>query len=52
MTDNKVIPLNTPAEDALQSVLKAGAQQLLSKAVETELESLLAQYDSLIVNGK
>ena len=52
MSDSKVIPLNTPAEDSLNEVLKRGAQQLLAKAVEAEVTELLAQYSGLQFEGR
>lgn len=52
MTDSTVIQLNSPAEDALQEVLKKGAQQLLAQAVEVELLSLLSRYEDQTIDGK
>ena len=37
MTDSHVIQIKTPEADALNELLKQGAQQLLAKAVEAEL---------------
>jgi len=45
MVDSNVLQLNTPAEDALNEVLKRGAQRLLAKAVEAELARILHQLD-------
>ena len=45
MSDSKV-------EDPLHEVLKRGASELLAKAVEAELNTLLTQYGSLEINGK
>lgn len=52
MSDSNVVQINTPAEDALGELLKQGAQQLLSKAIEAELAELLSKYESLQVGGK
>ena len=52
MNDSNVFQLNTPAEDALNEVLKYGAQTLLAKAIEAELEQLLTKYADLHVDGK
>ena len=49
-TDNNIYSLETP-ENPLESLLKAGAQQLLSKAIEAELQQLLEQYDDQTVEG-
>ena len=47
MKDDNVVALQTPAQDVLSEILKAGAQQLLAQAVEAEVETLLADYQSL-----
>ena len=52
MTDNNVISLASPATDSLNEVLKQGAQQLLSQAIEAEVQSLLAGFAELKVSGK
>ncbi|MBL4869070.1 MAG: hypothetical protein JKY67_22120 [Pseudomonadales bacterium] len=44
MTDNNVVSLHAPAQDALTEILKAGAQKLLAQAIEAEVESFLASY--------
>jgi len=49
-TDNNIYSLETP-ENPLESLLKAGAQQLLTKAIEAELQQLLEQYDAQMVEG-
>ncbi len=51
MTDSKVIQLNSPVADSLNEVLKRGAQQLLTKAVEAEVTELLDQYSALKDQG-
>jgi transposase-like protein len=52
MSDSKVIQLNRPVEDPLHEVLQRGARELLAKAVEAELNTLLTQYAPLEINGK
>ena len=52
MSDSKIIQLNKPVEDPLHEVLQQGARELLAKAVEAELNTLLTQYASLEINGK
>ena len=52
MSDSKIIQLNKPVEDPLHEVLQRGAKELLAKAVEAELNTLLTQYASLEINGK
>lgn len=47
MKNDNVFALNSPVQDALSEVLKAGAQKLLAQAVEAELELLLAEYRQL-----
>lgn len=50
MDQDNVIPISNPQEsntDALTAVLRQGAQQLLTKALEAEIESLLSQYTHL-----
>ncbi len=54
MDQNNVIPISNPQEsstDALTAVLRQGAQQLLTKALEAEIESLLSQYSHLKDQG-
>ena len=52
MTDSKVIGIKAPEADALNDVLKQGAQALLRKAVEAEVAELLAEYRDVTVDGK
>ena len=52
MNDDNVFQINKPVQDALQEILKRGAQELLAKAVEAELSQLLSQYADLTVEGK
>ena len=49
---NVVIQLKTPAADGLTELLRQGAQQLLAKAIEAELEHMLESYSDLQVDGK
>ena len=51
MTDSKIISLNKPEQDPLNALLKQGAQQLLAKAIESELADLLTQYSEHLVDG-
>src|SRR5271155_1501741 len=54
MKQNNVISISNPQEttaDALTSILRQGAQQLLAKALEAEIETLLAQYSHLQDQG-
>jgi putative transposase len=51
MTDNNISQLHKPEPiDLLQQVLKQGAQQLLAKAIETEVQLLLDANKSLMTN--
>lgn len=55
MIKNSVIPFKNPEkiEDPLTDILKAGATQLIQKAVEAELQVLLEQYQGILTeNGK
>ena len=54
MTDNNVSQLHKPEPiDILQKVLKQGAQELLAKAIEVEVQHLLATNQSLLTqDGK
>lgn len=52
MSDSKIVQLNKPVKDPLHEVLQRGARELLAKAVEAELNTLLTQYASLEINGK
>ena len=52
MTKNdNVISLETPV-NPLEALLKQGAQELLSQAIEAELAVLLAQYQDETINGQ
>jgi len=54
MKENNVVSISNPAEkveDALSSVLRQGAQDLLSKAIELEVESFLLDYQDLRSEG-
>ncbi len=51
MKDNNIVSLKTPIENSLEALLKQGARDLLSTAIEAELGSLLAQYEHLTVAG-
>ncbi|MBT6945898.1 MAG: IS256 family transposase [Candidatus Marinimicrobia bacterium] len=50
MKNDNVISLETPAkdEDLLTNMLRQGAQELLTKAVQAELTEFLAQYQDVI----
>lgn len=51
MKKDTVLPFIRPEEnvrDVLTTVLRQGAQELLMKAVEEEVQSLLTQYSSLV----
>lgn len=52
VNDNNVISLASPATVPLNEVLKQGAQQLLSQAIEAEVQSLLAGFADVKVSGK
>lgn len=52
MTDTIVSELYRPTEDALTEVLKRGAEELLTKAVEAELARLLGDHRDLKVDGR
>ena len=48
MSQNKIIELKKPgefSEDPLTELLRNGARQLISDAVEAELQELLNQYE-------
>lgn len=47
MTNDNIVALDSPVQDALSEVLKAGAQKLLAQVVEAEVELLLAEYRQL-----
>jgi len=51
MTDNNISSLHKPEPiDLLQQVLKQGAQQLLAKAIESEVQLLLETHNTLITD--
>ena len=52
MSDSNVIQLNSPVEDVLQAILKKGAQELLAKAIEEEVATLLSNYKDQRIEGK
>lgn len=52
MTDTIVSGRYRPTEDALTEILKRGAEELLTKAVEAELARLLGDYRDLKVDGR
>jgi hypothetical protein len=52
MNKSNVVELKAPAKDALGELLKEGARQLLSQAIEAEVAELLAQYAGQTVDGK
>ena len=45
-------PAGQPAEDPLTDLLRQGARQLITQAVEAELQTFLKQYDDLKHEGK
>lgn len=52
MTDTTVSKIKSPVEDALTEVLRRGAEELLSKAVEAEVARLLERYQDVKFEGK
>jgi putative transposase len=50
MKNDNVIPLETPAknEDLLTHLLRQGARELLTKAVQAELTEFLSQYEDVV----
>ncbi len=52
MTDNNIVQPKTPIKNALEEIIKQGAQQLLAKAVETEVSALLEKYEDITIDGK
>lgn len=51
MTDTNISQLHKPEPiDVLQQVLKQGAQQLLAKAIESEVQELLAAHHSTVTD--
>lgn len=51
MKDNNIVSLKTPLENPLEALLKQGARDLLSAAIEAEVGSLIEQYAHLTVSG-
>ena len=49
MSKDNVISLENPAEnkDLLSSLLRSGARELITKAVQTELTEFLSQYQDM-----
>jgi len=56
MEENKIELVKTPAEktekDALTELLRIGAKELISKAVEAELEEMLSHYPEKLADGR
>ncbi len=52
MNHSNVVALTSPTSDSLGELLKQGAQQLLAKAIEAELQELLACYVDVKIDGK
>ncbi|MBT5230725.1 MAG: IS256 family transposase, partial [Methylococcales bacterium] len=52
MKDNNIVPLKSPTPDTLGELLKRGAQELLAKAIESELAELLSSYNDELIDGK
>ena len=54
MNNNNVVALSQPEviNDPLTELLRKGAKELISKAVEVELNELLAQFDDVKIDGK
>ena len=54
MANNNVVTLEQPEaiNDPLTELLRNGAKQLISKAVEAELSELLAQFSDVKIDGK
>ena len=51
MTNDNIVALNTPAQDVLSELLKTGAQQLLTQAIEAEVATLIAQHRGLMTES-
>ncbi|MCF6226839.1 MAG: hypothetical protein L3J22_11150 [Xanthomonadales bacterium] len=51
MKDNNSVSLKTPLENPLEALLKQGARDLLSAAIDTVLVSLLEQFNYLMQAG-
>lgn len=55
MRDDNIIPLKQPEEssvDVLTELLRNGAKELVSQAINAELEELLSQYSEKKIDGK
>ena len=52
MTDNNIVPLKAPTENALEELLKRGARDLLAAAIEAEVAGLIESYSGLKAAGK
>jgi transposase-like protein len=50
MSNDNIVRFKTPTEDSLQGLLRQGAQQLLSKAIEAELSVLIEEYKDKTVD--
>ncbi len=51
MTESNIVPLKLPTEDSLGELLKQGAQDLLGRAIEAEVQELLASYSHRVHEG-
>ena len=51
MTNDNIVALNMPAQDVLSELLKTGAQQLLTQAIEAEVATLIAQHRGLMTES-
>jgi len=52
MTDNNIVLIKAPTENALEELLKRGARDLLAAAIEAEVSSLIDIYKDLTAAGK
>jgi len=52
MTDNSIVQLKSPTEDALGELLKQGATDLLAQAIRMEVSELLERYAHLTLDDK
>ena len=54
MTNSTVVKLQQPEiiDDPLTDLLRNGAKELISKAVEAELADLLSKFSELQIDGK
>lgn len=50
MTNDKVVSLQSPAQDVLSELLKIGATQLLAQAVQAELKELLSHHKDIMLD--